>query len=139
MHFEVAGIESTFKDANPTTGTALAPACTSTKVGAGGIQLGGNYAILKNSRLDQHELLERRRRPLPVRRRPRRDRPRRRHLSLVHSGGAVEGFETKRFQSLVVYAYYGGSGGRDVASMPTAPTLIGYGYHGSANSQKTGR
>ena len=50
FHFEVGGIERTFRDWNPNTGTALGAGQHSTKVG-GGILVGANAEIFKGFRL----------------------------------------------------------------------------------------
>ena len=134
FHVEVAGIERTFKDWNPNTGTALGAGLHSTKVG-GGVQLGANVEIFKNFRLISTNYwsdgggryLFGQAPDLIVRADG--------SLSLIHSGGTVDGFET-RFRNILLYAYYGGILiGKDTALDANGTSLIGYGYAGSANSQ----
>ncbi len=56
-------------------------------------------------------------------------------ISLVHSGSTVTGFEFTQKKTMI-YAYYGGVYiDRNTAYDANGTTLIGYGYHGAANSQ----
>jgi len=56
-------------------------------------------------------------------------------LSLVHSGGTVDGIEAT-IRNTLLYTYYGADYiGRDSAYAADGKTLVGYGYTGSANSQ----
>lgn len=58
-------------------------------------------------------------------------------LSALHADGYITGLETTVGKSLL-YGYYSGDYiGRDVA-IDTNGSLIGYGYHGSSNSQNRG-
>ena len=80
--------------------------------------------------------LERRRRPLPVRRRRPTSSSAPTDLSApVHADGTIDGLEAT-VKNTLLYAYYGGDYiGRDVAIDANGTSLIGYGYNGSANSQ----
>jgi hypothetical protein len=133
VHFEVAGIERTFKDWNITTGTPTSGQ-RFTKVGAGG-SVNGNFEITKGFRLITNNYwsdgggryLFGQAPDLVVRSDG--------SISPIHSGGAVEGFEWTVGNTLV-YGYYGGIYiGRNVALDANGTTLVGYGYRGSANSQ----
>jgi hypothetical protein len=136
FHGEVTGIERSFKIINP---NALALGQYNTKAG-GGIQVGLNGEIIKNFRLittnywsdgggrylfgNAPDLIIR---PDAT-------------LSLVHSGGTVDGFEWRTWKNnLLLYGYYGGIYiGRNTTIDTTATTgrpYVGYGYTGSANSQ----
>ena len=133
FHAEVAGIERTFKVLN-TSNIALGH--YNTKAG-GGIEVGLNGQIFKNFRLittnywsdgggrylfgQAPDLIVR---PDAT-------------ISLLHSGGTVDGFEA-RIKNWQLYAYYGGIYiGRNTTIDTTAskPTLVGYGYSGAPNSQ----
>ena len=136
FHFEVGGIERTFKDWNPNTGTALGAGQYSTKVG-GGVLAGFNAEIFKNFRVistnswgdgigryffgQAPDLMVRSDGS----------------LSLIHAAGTVDGFETRVNENkLLLYAYYGGIYvGRNTGLDANGTSLIGYGYTGSANSQ----
>jgi hypothetical protein len=133
FHFEVAGIERTFKIWNPNL-TGPGAGKYSTKAGAG-VQVGLNGEIFKNFRLISTNYwsdgggryLFGQAPDLIVRSDG--------SLSLVHSGGTVDGFEA-RVKNLLLYAYYGGIYiGRDTAFDVNGTTRIGYGYQGSPNSQ----
>jgi hypothetical protein len=130
FHFEVTGIERTFKILNTAN---LALGQTDTKAG-GGVQVGLNGEIFKNFRListnywsdgggrylfgQAPDLIVR---PDAT-------------ISLVHSGGTVDGFEA-RVKNWLFYGYYGGIYiGRDV-TIDAGNKPVGYGYTGSPNSQ----
>jgi hypothetical protein len=134
FHGEITGLERTFKIINP---NALALGQYSTKAG-GGIQVGLNGEIIPNFRListnywsdgggrylfgNAPDAIVR---PDAT-------------LSLVHSGGTVDGFEA-RIKNWLLYAYYGGIYiGRNTTIDTTAASgrpYVGYGYPSSANSQ----
>jgi hypothetical protein len=132
LHVDLTGIERTFKILNTTN---LALGQTDTKAG-GGIQFGINGEIFKNFRLmstnywsdgggrylfgEAPDLIVRADGT----------------LSLVHSGGTVDGFEMKTWKNnLQLYGYYGAIYiGRNTA-IDTNGSKIGYGYSGSANNQ----
>ncbi len=104
IHFEVAGLERTFRTFNQATNT------TFKKAGVGGsanLMLG---ISLDNFRSDIDQLLERWRRPLSVSARPGSDCPRDGSISLIHSGGFTEGFETNVKNTLVLRISKGGTG-----------------------------
>jgi len=128
VHFEVAGIERTFKDWNSTTNVY------STKA-AGGGSVNGNFEIAKGFRLITNNYwsdgggryLFGQAPDLVVRADG--------SISPVHSGGAVEGFEWTVHNTLI-FGYYGGIYiGRNVVVDANGTSLVGYGYRGSANSQ----
>jgi len=134
LHIDIAGIERTFKIWNPNT-TGLGAGLYSTKAGAGG-EVGINGEIFKNFRLISTNYwsdgggryLFGQAPDLVVRADG--------SLSLVHSGGTVDGFEAKATNNLLLFAYYGGIYiGRDAAFDANGTTKIGYGYPGSPNSQ----
>jgi len=133
FHFEVAGIERTFKILNT---AKLSLGQTDSKAG-GGVQVGLNAEIFKGFRVittnywsdgggrylfgQAPDLIVR---PNGT-------------LSLVHSGGTGDGFEA-RIKNLLLYAYYGGIYiGRDttIDTGAKTPAPVGYGYSGAPNSQ----
>lgn len=129
VHFEVAGIDRTFKVVNPTSLVGF------TKEGVGG-SVNGNFAVAKNFRLITNNFwsdgggryLFGNAPDVIVRSNG--------SLSPIHSGGFVEGFESQVSPKLMVWGYYGNVYvGRDVALDANGTSLIGWGYHGSANSQ----
>jgi hypothetical protein len=133
VHFEVAGILRTFKLWNTTTGTAASGEYF-TKEGAGG-SVNGNFEIVKNLRLISNNYwsdgggryIFGQAPDLVVRSNG--------SISPIHSGGVNEGFEAT-VGKFLLFAYYGGIYvGRDVALDANGTSLVGYGYHGSANSQ----
>jgi uncharacterized coiled-coil protein SlyX len=128
VHFEIAGIERTFKDWNPVTGVH------STKAGAGG-SVNANFEVVKNFRLITNNYWSDGGGRYLFGNAPdvviRADGS----ISPVHSGGTVDGFEAQVSKNTLLYAYYGGLYiGRNVA-VDTNGSLVGYGYTKSANSQ----
>jgi hypothetical protein len=130
VHFEVAGLDRTFKVVNPTN-----LAQSSTKAGVGG-SINGNFAVTKNFRLITNNFwsdgggryLFGQAPDVIVRANS--------TLSPIHAGGVVEGFETQVSPKFLLWGYYGSVYvGRDVAVDANGTSLVGYGYHGSANSQ----
>jgi hypothetical protein len=133
-HFELGGIERTFKIWNTTTGQPTSGQY-STKVG-GGVLLGGNFEVVKNFRLITTNFwsdgggryLFGQAPDLVVRADG--------TLSPLHAGGTVDGFEATVNKNTLLFAYYGGIYiGRDVALDANGTSPVGYGYHGAANSQ----
>jgi len=129
VHFEIAGIERTFKVWNPTTNTYF------TKAGGGG-SVNGNFEVVKNFRLMTNNYwsdgggryLFGQAPDLVLRSDG--------SISPIHSGGTVDGFEAVVNKNTLLYAYYGGIYiGRNVAIDANGTSLVGYGYRGSANSQ----
>ena len=130
FHFEVGGIERNFKTVNP---SLLSQHFTAT---GGGLLVGLNAEVVKNLRLISTNYwsdgggryLFGQAPDLIVRANG--------TLSLVHSGGTIDGFEARTWKNnLLLYAYYGGIYiGRDVA-IDTNGSKVGYGYTGSPNSQ----
>jgi uncharacterized coiled-coil protein SlyX len=129
VHFEIAGIERTFKDWNPVTGVH------STKAGAGG-SVNANFEVVKNFHLITNNYWSDGGGRYLFGNAPdvviRADGS----ISPVHSGGTVDGFEAQVTKNTLFYAYYGGIYiGRNVAIDANGTSLVGYGYRGSANSQ----
>jgi hypothetical protein len=129
VHFEIAGIERTFKDWNPTSHAY------STKVGGGG-SINGNFEIVKGLRLITNNYwsdgggryLFGNAPDVMIRANG--------SISPIHAGGTVDGFEIQATKKFLLYAYYGGIYvGRDFAFDANGTSLVGYGYKGSANSQ----
>lgn len=129
VHFEIAGIERTFKDWNPTSHAY------STKVGGGG-SINGNFEIVKGLRLITNNYWSDGGGRYLFGNAPdvmiRADGS----ISPIHAGGTVDGFEIQATKKFLLYAYYGGIYvGRDFAFDANGTSLVGYGYKGSANSQ----
>jgi len=133
VHFEIAGIERTFKTWNTTTGQP-ASGQYSTKAGAGG-SFNANLEVAKNFRLITNNMWGQgigryffgNAPDLIVRSDA--------SVSPIHAGGFVEGFEAT-LKNTLLYAYYGALYiGRDTALDANGTSLIGYGYRGAANSQ----
>jgi hypothetical protein len=129
VHFEIAGIERTFKDWDPTSHAY------STKVGGGG-SINGNFEIVKGLRLITNNYWSDGGGRYLFGNAPdvmiRADGS----ISPVHAGGTVDGFEIQATKKFLLYAYYGGIYvGRDFAFDANGTSLVGYGYKGSANSQ----
>jgi hypothetical protein len=130
FHFEIGGIERNFKTVNPSLLTQHFTAA------GGGLLAGVNAEVFKNFRLISTNYwsdgggryLFGQAPDLIVRANG--------NLSLVHSGGTVDGFEARTWKNnLLLYAYYGGVYiGRNVA-IDTNGNRVGYGYTGSPNSQ----
>ena len=127
VHFEIAGIERTFRIWNPNTNNYF------TKAGGGG-SLNANIEIIKNLHIISNNFwsdgggryLFGQAPDLIIRADG--------SISPVHSGGFNEGFEATAGKFLI-FGYYGGAYiGRDVA-VDTNGSLVGYGYKGSANSE----
>ena len=134
FHFEVAGIERTFRVWNPNTAPALGAGTRSTVAG-GGIQAGFNAEIFKNFRVISTNYWSDGGGRYLFGQAPdaivRSDGS----LSLIHSGGTVDGFEAT-VKNFLIYAYYGGVYvGRNTALDANGTTKIGYGYAGAPNSQ----
>ena len=130
FHFEVGGVERNFKTVNP---SLLSQHFTAS---GGGLLVGLNAEVFKNFRLISTNYwsdgggryLFGQAPDLIVRANG--------NLSLVHSGGTVDGFEARTWKNnLLLYAYYGGIYiGRNVA-IDANGSKVGYGYTGSPNSQ----
>jgi hypothetical protein len=134
VHFEVAGIESNFKTTNiATVGTTPAFNAHYTTSG-GGLQFGANVALLKSLRLittdywtdGDGRYLFGQAPDVVVNANG--------SLSPLHAAGTIDGFEAT-VKNTLLYAYYGGIYiDRDVV-IDASGSLVGYGYHGSSNSQ----
>jgi hypothetical protein len=134
VHFEVAGIERTFRVWDSTT-NAFALNNYSTKIGAGG-SVNGNFEIVKNFRLVTNNYWSDGGGRYMFGQAPdlmiRSDGS----ISPIHSGGVVEGFEAQASKNLLLYAYWSGVYiSKDIGLDTNGTSLIGYGYRGSANSQ----
>lgn len=134
VHFEVAGVLTGERIFNPNPPPALGGYQHFTGNGGGG-SFNSNVEIVKNFRLIQNFfwsdgagrylfgevpnfIIRANGSPSPI-----------------HAGSTVDGFEWTLGKS-TFYAYYGGIyAGRNVALDANGTSLIGYGYHGSANSQ----
>ena len=126
VHFEISGVERTFKTFMPSTQAYF------TKIG-GGVGVNANVEVVKNVRLIINNFwsdgggrylfgvapdMVIRADGSP---------------SLVHAGSTVDGFEAvvKRLQ---IYGYYGGVFIARNTALDTNKSLIGYGYSGSPDS-----
>jgi hypothetical protein len=134
VHFEFAGVTNGVKIFNPNSPPALGAGQTFTSNGVGG-SFNGNFEVIPNFRLITNNFWSDgdgrylfgvapdfiiRSNGSP---------------SMMHSGSTVDGFELTLGKA-TFYTYYGGIYiGRDTALDANGTTLIGYGYHGSANSQ----
>jgi hypothetical protein len=134
VHFEFVGVWNGVKIFNPNPPPALGSFQYFTKNGGGG-SVNGNFEVVRNLRIiintfwsdgagrylygvAPNFILRANGQP-----------------SLIHSGSTVDGFEWTHGKS-AFYAYYGGIFiGRNTALDANGTTLIGYGYHGSPNSQ----
>jgi hypothetical protein len=130
VHLEVTGIESTFKVTNLTAPLTMKHSAT-----GGGVELNANLEVVKNLHLITNNFWSDGDGRYIFGQAPdlivRSDES----LSLLHSGSTLDGLEATIKNSLF-YAYYGGIYiGRDVAYDANGTSLIGYGYHGSSNSQ----
>jgi hypothetical protein len=133
FHFEVAGIERTFKIWNPLTAPAAGAGQHFTKVG-GGVQVGINAEVVKNFRLITTNYFSDGGGRYLFGQAPdvivRSDGS----LSAVRASGTVDGFEAT-VKNTLLYAYYGGIYiGRNV-TLDTNGKPVGYGFTGSAPSQ----
>jgi hypothetical protein len=134
VHLEVAGLESTFKLWNTTTGTPSSGNYF-TKAGVGG-SFNANVEVVKNFRLITNNYWSDGGGRYMFGQAPdfvvRSDGS----ISPLHSGGLNEGFEANVTKNLMLWGYYGGIYiGRNVAVDANGTSLVGYGYRGSANSQ----
>jgi hypothetical protein len=129
FHFEIGGVNSNFKIVNPNVLTQHF-----SKSG-GGVLAGLNAEIIKNFRVistnfwsdGDGRYLFGQAPDLIVRADG--------SLSLIHSGGTIDGIEARVKPNTLLYAYYGGIYiGRNTA-LDANGSKIGYGYTGSPNSQ----
>jgi hypothetical protein len=129
VHFEVAGIERTFKVWNPNTNVFF------TKV-AGGGSVNGNFEIAKGFRLITNNFWSDGGGRYIFGEAPDMILRSDGSISPIHAGGVNEGFEIAAGKNLALYAYYGGIYiEKNTALDANGSTLIGYGFRGSANSQ----
>lgn len=130
FHGEIAGIERTFKIVNPNN---LALGVTSTKAG-GGVQLGLNGEIFKGFRLISTNYWSDGGGRYLFGQAPDVAVTAQGNLSLIHSGGTVDGFEAT-YGNWLIFGYYGGILIEKDVIIDTNGAKVGYGYVGSANSQ----
>jgi hypothetical protein len=130
VHFEVAGLERTFKvydTAGPNAGHY------STVAGGGG-SVNGNFEVAKNFRLISNNYYSDGGGRYLFGEAPdvivRADGS----LSPIHSGGFNEGFETT-VGKFLLYGYYGATYVRRNTAVDANGSLVGYGFRGAPNSQ----
>ncbi len=128
LHFEVAGLQSTFRTWNPNTNLYYK------SIGAG-VSANAILGITDNFRLTSTNFWSDGGGRYLFGQAPdmiiRADGS----ISPLHAGGFTEGFEAN-VKNSILYGYWGGTYvGRDVALDLNGTSLIGYGYRGSANSQ----
>jgi len=139
LHFEVGGVVSTFKIAlNQSASGAVSIAAPynlhPTTEGAG-LLFGINGAVTKNFRLITTNFYNQGEGRYLFGQAPDVVVGANGQLHPLHSMATIDGFETTIHNTLL-YGYYGGIYiGRDVMIDANGTSLIGYGYHGSANSQ----
>jgi hypothetical protein len=130
VHFEVAGIERSFK----TFSTAGPNPLQYSTVAAGGGSVNGNFEVVKNFRIVTNNYWSDGGGRYLFGQVPdvivRADGT----LSPIHAGGFVEGFEATAKNTLF-YAYYGATYARRDVAIDTNGTLVGYGFRGAPNSQ----
>ena len=134
VHFEVAGVERTFRLFNPLLPPNPGAQQHFTKAGGGG-SVNGNFEIVKNFRLITNNYWSDGGGRYLFGIAPdfiiRADGS----LSLIHSGSTLDGFEAT-IKNTAIYGYYGGVYiSRNTALDANGTSLIGYGYRGSPNSQ----
>jgi hypothetical protein len=135
VHFDIAGVESNFRTTN-ITATSTSPAYNQhyTTIG-GGLQFGANIALMKNLRLISTNYITDGDGRYLFGQAPDIAVNANGALSPLHAGGTVDGLEAT-VKNTLLYAYYGGIYvGRDVIIDANGTSLVGYGYHGSSNSQ----
>jgi len=130
FHFEIGGVERNFKTVNP---ALLSQHFTAT---GGGLLAGVNAELFKNFRLISTNYWSDGGGRYLFGQAPDLIVQANGTLSLVHSGGTIDGFEARTWKNnLLLYAYYGGIYiGRNTA-IDTNGNKVGYGYTGSPNSQ----
>jgi hypothetical protein len=127
-HFEIVGMERTFKTWNPNTNLYF------TKAGGAG-SINGNFEVVKNLRFITNNYwsdgggryLFGNAPDLVVRSDG--------SISPIHSGGTIQGIEAMVKRDWLLYAYWSGIYiGRDVALDANGTSKVGYGFTGSSNS-----
>jgi hypothetical protein len=127
-HIEVAGIQRTFKIWDPVTNLY------STKAGFGG-SINANVEVLPNVRLVTNNYWSDGGGRYIFGQAPDVVVGADGRISPMHSGSTVDGVEAVVNKNTLLYTYYGGIYiGRNVV-VDTNGSLVGYGYHGSSNSQ----
>ncbi len=128
LHFEVAGIQRTFRSFNQATNTYF-------KTSGAGVSANAMLGITNNFRLTTTNFWSDGGGRYLFGQAPdvviRSDGS----ISPVHSGGFTEGFEST-MKNTLLYGYWGGTYiGRNTALDANGTGLIGYGYRGSSNAQ----
>jgi hypothetical protein len=128
IHFEVAGLQRTFRSYNPNTNARY-------KVIGGGVSANAMIGLTDNFRLTSTNFWSDGGGRYLFGQAPdvivRADGS----LSPIHAGGFTEGFEATHRNTLI-YGYWGGTYiGRNTAVDANGTTPIGYGYRGSSNAQ----
>jgi hypothetical protein len=131
-HFEIAGIERTFRIWNITTGQPNSGKY-SNLVGGGG-SVNGNFEVVKNLRLITNNYWSSGGGRYLFGQAPDVVVSAAGTLSPIHSGGTVDGFEAT-VKNTLLYAYYGAIYIKRNVVVDTNGSLVGYGYRGSSNSQ----
>ena len=129
VHFEIAGLQRTFKDWNPNTNVHF------TKAGGGGsfnsnIQIVKNFSLIENAFWSDGggRYLFGQAPDVVIRSDA--------SISPVHAGGTVNGFEAQASKNFLLFAYYGALYvGRNTALDANGTSLIGYGYHGGSQNR----
>ena len=134
FHFELAGLERTFKIWNPNTAPAPGAGRYSTAAGVG-VQAGLNAEVVKNFRLITTNYWSAGGGRYLFGQAPDVIVHADGSLSTVHSGGTVDGFEAT-VKNWLLYAYVGGIYiNRNTALDANGTSKIGYGYAGAPSSQ----
>jgi hypothetical protein len=139
FHFEVGGIISTFRIAlnqAPSGAVSIAaPYNLHSDTYGAGLLFGINAAVTKNFRLITTDFWNDGQGRYLFGQAPDVVVSANGSLHPLHSAASIDGFEATIGRTLL-YAYYGGIYiDRDVAIDANGTSLVGYGYHGSANSQ----
>jgi hypothetical protein len=134
IHFEIAGVTDRAKIFNTSAYPALGAQQYFSKQG-GGVSANGNFEVVKNFRLITNNFWSDGAGRYMFGVAPDFIVRANGDISLIHSGSTLDGFEA-RVGKTQIYGYYGGIYiGRDTALDANGTSLIGYGYHGSANGQ----
>ncbi len=128
VHFEIAGIERTFKIWDPVTNVY------NTKIGGGG-SFNFNVEAVKNFRVISNNYWSDGGGRYMFGEAPDLVVTPSGSISALHSGGLNEGFEATAGKFLL-FGYYGGAYiARDVVVDANGTSLVGYGYHGSSQNR----
>lgn len=125
-HIEFAGIERTFKIWNPNTNQHFTTA-------GGGFTWGVNFDLVKNLRLVTNGFWSDGGGRYLFGTVPDFVLRANGAISPIHAGGTTDGLEWT-LKNTLLYTYYGGAYALKNVSVDANGSLVGYGYHGSANS-----